>query len=99
MNALLTLVLVVKVVEATSAATSGGTTQALVPDSRATKSESTVTADRETGSVDGTSLRRTVELELPVGSDVTSTALGVSEDTVGEGDGENVSVVVLRLTL
>lgn len=99
MEALSTLALVVKVVEATSGATSGGTAQALVPNSRATESESTITTDGETRSVDSTSLGRTIELELPVVCDVTNTALRVGEDTVGECDGEDISVVVLRLTL
>ena len=88
-NALSTLALVVQVVEATG--------QALPPESRATEGEGAVGADGETCSVDGTSLGRAVELELSVGSDVTSAVLGVQEDTVVECDGKNISVGGLTL--
>lgn len=76
--------LVVKVVE--------GTAQALVEDGRVTKGKSAVAADRPARGVDGTSLGRLVELELVVGGDVASAALVVSQDTVGEGHGEDLAL-------
>jgi hypothetical protein len=91
--ALSTLGLVVEVVESTA--------EALVPDGRVTKSESAVGTSGETSGVDGTSLGRTIELELLVGSNVTNAALVVSEDTVGEGHlehlGARVGVAILTL--
>lgn len=71
-------VLVVEVVE--------GAAQALVEDSRVAEGEGAVLTDGPAGSVDGTSLGRTVELELVVGGDVASAALGVGEDTILELD-------------
>ena len=80
-GALSRLVVVVQVVE--------GTAQALVEDGGVTKGESAVGASGETGSELGTSLRRTVKLELVVGGNVTSASLGVSQNTVGHGDLES----------
>jgi hypothetical protein len=60
--------------------------QALVEDGGATEGKGAVAASRPASSVDGASLRRTVELELVVGRNVTSTVLGVGEDTILESD-------------
>jgi hypothetical protein len=81
--------LVVQVVEVTA--------QALVENGLATKGKRAVGASGPTGSVDGTSLGRAVELELVVGGDVTSALLGVKEYTVLEGDLKLHGVVLLAL--
>jgi len=67
-----------------------GTAQALVPDGRATERKGAVGTGGETTSVDGTSLSWSVELELLVGGNVSGAVLAVSEDTVLEGDLEDV---------
>lgn len=82
----MTLAVVVEVVESAA--------QALVPDSRATESECAVGADGETAGVDGTGLGRAVELELLVGGNVTSAVVAVGEDTVVEGDGQDLGAGV-----
>ena len=71
---------VVQVIESTA--------QALVEDSRGTESEGAVGADGEAISVDGSSLRWTIELELEVRCNVSGAALLVGELAVGEGDDE-----------
>jgi hypothetical protein len=59
-----------------------GARQALVKDSRATKSERTVVAGRPASVIDRTSLGwRAVKLELMIGNDPTNASLGVGEDT------------------
>jgi len=81
--------LVVQVVEVAA--------QALVESGLTTKGKRAVGASGPTGSVDGTSLGRAVELELVVGGDVTSALLGVKEYTVLEGDLKLHGVVLLAL--
>lgn len=72
--------LVVEVVE--------GTAEALVEDGGAAESDGSVAASRPSSGVDGTSLGRSVKLELLVGGDVSSSAFGIGHDTVVEGDDE-----------
>ena len=60
--------------------------QALVEDGGGTKSDRRVAADREAGGVDGTSLRRTVKLELVIGGDVGGAALSILHDTTVDGN-------------
>ncbi len=69
---------VVKVVEVSAAA--------LVEDVGATKSQATVSADRPTRGVDGTSLGWLVELELVVGGDVSCASLRVGQNTILQRD-------------
>jgi len=76
LRALVTSGCIVKVVE--------GTAQALVEESRVTNGKGTVGADRPASSVDGIGLDWVVELELVVGDDLTSAALAVGEDSLGE---------------
>lgn len=83
--------LVVQVVEVAA--------QALVEDGRVADGKGAVAADGEARGVDSTSLSGLVELELVVGSNVTGTALIVSQDTVGEGDGEDLVLTSLKITL
>ena len=83
--------LVVKVVEVTA--------QALVEDGRATDGKSAVAADGETRGVDGTGLGRLVELELVVGSNVTSAALVIGQDTVGKSDSQDLVLTSLEAAL
>ena len=71
---------VVQVVESTA--------QALVENSRGTEGEGAIGADRETISVDGSSLRWIIELELEVRRNVSGAALLVGELAVSEGDDE-----------
>ena len=73
-------VVVVKVVEST--------TQASVEDGGVPDGERAVAAHGPPSSVDGSSLRRPIELELAVGRDVTGAVLGVHQDTVLEGHDE-----------
>lgn len=73
------------------------TTQALVEDSRATKSKRAVRAGRPASGVDGSSLSRAVELELVVGGNVTSAVLGVGEDAVLQSDLELAGIGLLPL--
>ena len=61
---------------------------AAVEDSGAAKSEGVIAADGEAAGVDGTGLRRAVELELEVRGDVAGSALLVGQDTVGKSQGE-----------
>ena len=82
-------VAVVEVVEATRVAG--------VEDGRATKSERAIATDGETASVDGTSLRWRVELELVVGGNVASVALLVLEHPVVEGQDERTHAIGLTL--
>lgn len=70
---------------------------ALVEDSGASKSKGLVGAERETGSVDGTSLGGLVELELVVGSFVTSVTLLVHENTILESQDQGSRVAGLAL--
>jgi len=83
--------LVVKVVEVTA--------QALVEDGRATDGKSAVAADGETRGVDGTGLGGLVELELVVGSNVTSAALVIGQDTVGKSDSQDLVLTSLEAAL
>jgi hypothetical protein len=76
-------VAVVQVVEAAA--------QALVEDSRRAKSERAVAADGETISVDGSSLGRSIELELEISRDVSGAAVLVGELAVREADNEGSS--------
>lgn len=62
--------------------------QALIEDSRATKSERAVVANGETAGVDSTRLRRGVELELVVRNNFTNTSLGISESAIAYGNNE-----------
>ena len=80
--------LVVEVVE--------GAAQALVEDGVGANGERAVAADGPSSGVDGTSLRWAIELELPVGGNVTGAALGVLEGTVLEGHHEG-GVIALPL--
>lgn len=57
-----------------------------IPDSRASMRKRVIRAQREPRGVECTSLRRVVELELVVTSDVTSTAVLVDKLAVGEGE-------------
>lgn len=82
-------VLVVEVVE--------GTAQALLEDSVWAKNKGVVGADSPAGVVDGTSLDWVVELELPVGGDVTNASLGVLEDTVLEGEHQSDTLLQVAL--
>lgn len=68
------------------------TSVARVEDSRGAKSERAVAQDREASSVDGTRLWWSIELELVVGCDVSSSLLGVGEDAVSKGDCEDTSL-------
>ena len=61
------------------------------------ESERAILADRETGSVDGVRLRRSVVLELVVGGNVSSTALVILEDTALEGAQESLGLLALGL--
>jgi hypothetical protein len=60
----------------------------LVEDSRAAKRQGGVGAGREAVSEDGSGLGGSVELELEIGSDVSNTALSISELSIGELEGE-----------
>lgn len=60
--------------------------QAAVESRGATQSERAVGADREARSVNHTSLRGAVELELVVGNNGANAALRISEDTVLESE-------------
>jgi hypothetical protein len=90
-GALVTSGLVVEVVEVTA--------QALVEDGRGADGKSAVAADGETRGVDGTGLGRLVELELVVGSNVTSTALVVSQDTVVKSDSQDLGLTSIETAL
>lgn len=79
-------ILVVQVVEVA--------TQARLELVIASKSEAAVFTDRPAGGDKGTSLRRSIELELAVCCNVAGAALGVGEDTAGEAERED-----LRLAL
>lgn len=74
-------------------------TGALIEDSRAAECEGAVTASREAGSEDGTSLGRLVELELVVCGNVPGAALSILEDSVLQGSNQNAigSTVVALL--
>ena len=82
-------VTVVEVVEAAR--------QALVEDGGRTQGERAIVASGETGSVDGTSLRRSVELELVVGDNGTSAVLLVLEDTIVKVEDEGVGATAVTL--
>lgn len=71
---------IVQVVEATA--------QALVPDGGATEGEGAIVAHGEARGVDGIALRGLVELELVVGGNVTSAALGILQVAVAQGEDE-----------
>ena len=90
-GALVTSGLVIEVVEVA--------TQALVEDGRGADGESAVAADGEARGVDGTSLGGLVELELVVGSNVTSAALIISQDTVGKSDSQDLVLTSLEAAL
>ncbi|PSE10589.1 hypothetical protein C7G95_19175, partial [Acinetobacter nosocomialis] len=79
--ALLSPVLVVQVVEVAR--------QAAVEGLVAAKSKQVVLADGETAGVDGASLRRSIELELEVGGDVTSAVLRVVDGVVRQRQDEH----------
>lgn len=66
-----------------------GAAQALVEDGLRTKSKLGVLDDRPPGSVDGTILRRIIELKLVVGGDVAGPVLAVLKDSTLESAGEN----------
>lgn len=65
-----------------------GTAEAFIEDCRSTQSERVVPADREATSEDGSSLGRSVELELEVARDVSGAGLCISEDTACQTDSE-----------
>jgi len=90
-RALSTSGLIVEVVE--------GTAQALVEDSGVTNSKSAVAADGETRGVDGTGLGGLVELELVVGSNVTSAALVIGQGTILKSDSQDLGLARLEVTL
>lgn len=71
--------------------------QALVEDGGRTQGERAIVASGETGSVDGTSLRRSVELELVVGDNGTSAVLLVLEDTIVKVEDEGVGATAVTL--
>jgi hypothetical protein len=90
-RALVTSGLVVEVVEVAA--------QALVEDGGGANGKSAVAADGETRGVDGAGLGGLVELELVVGSNVTSAALVISQDTVGKSDSQDLVLASLEATL
>lgn len=55
-------------------------------DIRATESQRSIIADRETSCIDGVRLKRSVELELVVGGDVSLSVLRIGEDTILQAD-------------
>lgn len=61
-----------------------GAAKALVEDTGSTKRERTITANREASGNDGAGLRRSIELKLVVGGNVTSAAVLVFDDTILE---------------
>lgn len=69
---------VVQVVEVTA--------QALVENVGSSQSEGAIAANRPSSSVNSTSLRWLVELELVVGSNVTSATDGVRQNTISQGN-------------
>lgn len=64
---------------------------ALVEDSRAAESQRAVATRGEARGEDGAGLGRLVKLELEVASDVTSSGLGVRQNTVGEAGDQGTS--------
>lgn len=76
-----------------------GSTQAFVEDSRGAESERAVRANRETSSVDGSSLGRSIELELVVGRNISGSALSIVELAIGEGESKVASLSASRSTL
>lgn len=64
------------------------TAEALVKHTCATQSKRTVVADREPGRDDGASLRRSIELELVVGCNVSRSTCLVLENTILKCDGK-----------
>lgn len=79
--ALLSPVLVVQVVEVAR--------QAAVEGLVGAEGQQVVLANGETAGVDGTSLRRTIELELEVGGNVTGALLGVVDGLIRQGEDEH----------
>jgi hypothetical protein len=75
---------VVQVIEATA--------QAFVEDCGTTKGERAVAAGREPSGVDCSRLRRVIELELVVGSNITSTAAGIVQLAVEQVDNQTSRV-------
>jgi hypothetical protein len=72
--------------------------QALLEDGGTTKGKRAVGASRPASSVLGTSLGgRAIELELAVGDNGTNALLGVSQDTILEGDLKRCGVALLPL--
>jgi hypothetical protein len=69
--------------------------QTLPEDSRRSNSKSSVGADRETGSEDGTRLRRLVELELIAVRDVAGSALSILQDAILEGHDQDTFSIAL----
>lgn len=72
---------------------------ARVEDGGGAKSKRAVAQDGKSSGVDCTGLWWGIELELVIGCDVSSSLLGVRENAVGKGDGENTSLTAGRLTL
>jgi len=83
--------LVVKVVERS--------TEALVEDRRAAKSQGAICADGETASEDGTILWRTIKLELVVRSDVSGASVGVKQLSTRQGLDESARASAADNTL
>lgn len=61
-----------------------GAAEALIEDTGSTKRKRTITANREASGNDGAGLRRSIELKLVVGGNVTSAAEVVFENTILE---------------
>jgi hypothetical protein len=78
---------IVQVVERSTVSSRGVSALALVEDVGSTEREGTIAADGPSSSVDGTGLRRTVELELVICGDITGSLGGVGEFAVDESDG------------
>lgn len=65
-----------------------GARETLIEDRGATQRKGAIAANGEAAGVDGSCLSRAIKLELVVGSDISSTALGIGEDPIGEADGQ-----------
>lgn len=71
---------------------------ALVPNSAVTQSQRTIATSGESSSVDGARLSGGIKLELVVASNVSSAALSVGQDAIGEvGDEDAVAGALITL--
>jgi hypothetical protein len=68
----------------------------LPPDGGASDSECVIGTQRETSSIDGTSLRWVIELELVVRGNVAGAASLILQDTSSKSEGEDAIFLTLR---